>query len=51
MTEEKIVTIKSKAAKRRNRLVEVTTEASKIDEVNDEERGDIYSIKRLERQF
>ena len=47
MTEEKIVTIKSKAAKRRNRLVEVTTEASKIDE----ERGDIYSIRRLERQF
>ena len=42
---------KSRAIKRRKRLEEATAEASKINDLIDEERGDIYSIKRLERQF
>ena len=42
---------KLRAIKKRKRLEEATAEASKIDELIDEEKGDIYSIKRLERQF
>jgi hypothetical protein len=51
VTKDTLFFIKSRAVKRRNRLVEATAEASKIEEVADLERGDMYSIKRLEMQF
>jgi hypothetical protein len=41
----------SGAANKRNRLKQAVVDASGIDDNIDEERGDIYSIKRLEREF
>ena len=51
VTENQIVYKISRAAKKRNRLAAAVEEASKIDVVEDQERGDFYSLRRLEKEF
>ncbi len=51
VTENPLIPKKSRAAKKRERLAAATVEASKIEIVIDRERGDPYSVRRMEKEF